>query len=163
MKIHLLATALLITSLSMGQAFTGKGDQKFQVGLNLQNNATGTQATYDYGVGENISFGVATIYALSVDNALDADFGQRADVRVRFNANIGSVLDIDDMFDLYPGLSFGTKNFGGHLGARYFFSDGFGLYTEAQVPFAKYDTADLTPEEELNNQFNFNFGMSFNF
>jgi hypothetical protein len=33
---------------------------------------------------------------------------------------------------------------------------------EGQVPFAKYDTADLTPEEELNNQFNFNLGMSFN-
>ncbi|BAO56785.1 DUF6646 family protein [Nonlabens marinus] len=163
MKKLLFATAFLITSLSMGQAFTGKGDQKFQVGLNLQDNATGIQATYDYGVGENISFGVATVYAMAIDDALDADFGQRADLRLRFNANIGSVLNVDEMFDFYPGLSFGTKNFGGHLGARYFFSDGFGLYTEAQVPFAKYDSDELTPEEELNNQFNFNFGMSFNF
>ncbi len=163
MKNLLIAASFLITSLAMGQAFTGKGDQKFQVGLNLQDNATGIQSTYDFGVGENISFGVAAIYALAVDDALDADFGQRADLRLRFNANIGSVLNVDEMFDFYPGLSFGTKNFGGHLGARYFFSDGFGLYTEAQVPFAKYDSADLTAEEELNNQFNFNFGMSFNF
>ncbi|WP_194850057.1 DUF6646 family protein [Nonlabens antarcticus] len=162
MKIYLLAAALFVTSLSMGQAFTGKGDQKFQVGLSTQENATGINATYDYGVGQNISFGISTIYALGVDDDLDADFGERADVRLRFNANIGNVMNIDDMFDLYPGLSFGTKNFGGHLGARYFFSDGFGVYAEAQVPFAKYDTANLTPEEELNNQFNFNFGMSFN-
>jgi hypothetical protein len=153
----------LAATVSYGQAFTGKGDQKFQVGLNLQDNGTGIQATYDYGVGENISFGLATVYLLGVDDALDADFDQRADLRARFNANIGNVLGVSDQFDLYPGLSFGTKNFGGHLGARYFFTDGFGLYTEAQVPFAKYDNDDLTDEEELNNQFNFNIGMSFNF
>lgn len=162
MKTFLLATAFLITSLSMGQAFTGKGDQKFQVGLNLQDNATGLHTTYDFGIGQNISLGVAAIYALGVNSDLDADFGQRADVRLRFNANIGSVLDVDPMFDFYPGLSFGTKNFGGHLGARYFFSEGFGLYTEAQLPFARYDTGTLTAEEELNNQFNFNLGMTFN-
>jgi len=162
MKLYIAIAAFLITSISVGQAFTGKGDQKFQVGLNLQDNGTGIQATYDYGVGENISFGLSTVYLLGVEDEIDADFDQRADVRLRFNANIGNVLNIDESFDLYPGLSFGTKNFGGHLGARYFFSDGFGIYTEAQVPFAKYDSGDLTPAEELNNQFNFSLGMSFN-
>ncbi|SCY16005.1 hypothetical protein SAMN05192588_1437 [Nonlabens sp. Hel1_33_55] len=162
MKVYITFVALLITSISIGQAYTGKEDQKFQVGLNLQDNGTGIQATYDYGVGENISFGIATVYLLGVDDLVDADFDQRADVRARFNANIGNVLNVDPRFDLYPGLSFGTKNFGGHLGARFFFSDGFGIYTEAQVPFAKYDNGDLTQAEELNNQFNFNIGMSFN-
>lgn len=163
MKLYFfLIAAFLTTCSSLGQAYAGKGDQKFQVGLNLQDNGTGIQATYDYGVGENISFGVSTVYLLGVEELLDADFGERADLRLRFNANIGNVLNLSPDFDFYPGLSFGTKNFGGHVGARYFFSDGFGIYTEAQVPFAKYDTDDLTPAEELNNQFNFNIGMSFN-
>ena len=42
--------------------------------------------------------------------------------------------------DLYPGLHLGTRNFGGHLGFRYFFTDGFGVYAETAVPIAKYDT-----------------------
>jgi hypothetical protein len=67
------------------------------------------------------------------------------------------------MFDLYPGLAFSTKNFGGHLGARYFFTDGFGVYTEAAFPLAKYKTEDLTPAEEIYNQFNVSFGLAFNF
>jgi len=162
MKTYIFIAILFVTSISLGQAYTGNGDQKFQVGLNLQNNATGIQATYDYGVGENISFGLATVYLLSVDDLIDADFDQRADLRARFNANIGNVLNLSPAFDFYPGLSFGTKNFGGHVGARYFFSSGFGVYSEAQFPFAKYDSGDLTPAEELNNQFNFNVGMSFN-
>jgi hypothetical protein len=39
--------------------------------------------------------------------------------------------------DLYPGLDLGLKNLGAHLGFRYFFSDGFGLFAEAGVPIAK--------------------------
>ena len=38
--------------------------------------------------------------------------------------------------DLYPGLHLGTRNFGGHLGFRYFFTDGFGVYAETAVPIA---------------------------
>ena len=37
------------------QAFNGKGDNKFQVGANFQDHATGIMATYDYGIGENMS------------------------------------------------------------------------------------------------------------
>jgi hypothetical protein len=59
-------------------------------------------------------------------------------------------------------LGLSTKNFSGHLGARYFFTDGFGIYTEAVVPFAKYDTGTLSPAQELYNQFTWSFGMSFN-
>ncbi len=156
----------IITVLTVGflnaQAFSGKDDSKFQIGVNFQNNGTGIHATYDYGIGENISLGIASTYVLSVNDKIDPDFKDRIDVRGRFNANIGNVLNIDDNFDLYPGLSFGLKNFGGHVGARYFFTSGFGLYTEINSPLAKYNTGDLTPAEELNNQFSVSFGASFN-
>jgi outer membrane protein G len=118
--------------------------------------------SYDYGIGENISLGLSSTYLLGVDEKLDPDFGDRIDIRARFNANIGNVLAIDENFDLYPGLSFGLKNFGGHIGARYLFTTGFGIYTELNAPLASYDSDSLSPVEKLHNQFTINFGATFN-
>lgn len=162
MKYLTLLLVLLTWHASNSQAFTGNGDAKFQVGINLQDNASGIHASYDFGVGPNISLGLSSTYALSVNDNLDADFGDRLDIRARFNANIGDVLGVDNNFDLYPGLSFGLKNFGGHVGARYFFTQGFGLYSEIGFPIAKYDTGILTAAEKIHNRFTFNIGASFN-
>jgi hypothetical protein len=60
--------------------------------------------------------------------------------------------------DIYPGLDLSLKNFGGHVGFRYFLSDGFGLFSEAVFPIAKYDT----DSDGFNNQFILNIGASFN-
>ncbi|MGJ8684738.1 MAG: DUF6646 family protein [Nonlabens sp.] len=163
MKKILLVLALIVTTAATAQVYTGKGDQKFQVGADFQSGSTGVQATYDYGIGENISFGLTAAYALGIDEDVSVNFDERAMLRLRFNANIGNVINVDENLDIYPGLGFSTKNFGGHLGARYFFTDGFGLYTEMAVPFASYKTENLTPAEELYNQFVVSFGMSFNF
>ncbi|OBX23524.1 MULTISPECIES: DUF6646 family protein [Bizionia] len=176
MKKLLVVAAILTVSFANAQAFSGKGDQKFQVGANFQSHATGLNVSYDYGLGENISVGISSSYALGVSGDLQdgvkepitgitlvdkAGFDDRFDLKARFNANIGNVLKIDENFDLYPGLSFSMKNFGGHLGARYFFTTGFGIYTEAQFPIAKYKD-NLTPSQELNNQFSMNLGAVFN-
>lgn len=170
----MMMVCLLTVYMVNGQAFNGKGDQKLQVGANFQAHATGINVSYDYGLGENISVGVSSSYALSISNELQdgvkvdgetvvdkAGFDDRFDLKARFNANIGNVLKIDENFDLYPGLNFSFKNFGGHIGARYFFTSGFGLYTEAQFPIAKYKD-NLTPAQELNNQFSVNLGAVFN-
>lgn len=170
MKNLVLCIAILSVSFINAQAFIGKNDNKFQVGANFQENGTGINVSYDYGIGENISVGISTTYLLGVNDvlknntieALNADFDNRFDLRARFNANLGNVINIDDNFDVYPGLSLGLKNFGGHLGGRYFFSDGFGVYTELNVPFAKYKSGTLTPAETLHNQFTVNLGASFN-
>ena len=65
------------------------------------------------------------------------------------------MLKIDDKLDIYPGLSLGLHDFGGHLGARYFFSDGFGVYTEFGTQLAQYDSDD-------KGFFIANVGVSFN-
>lgn len=168
---------LLVFSVSFAnaQAFSGKGDQKLQIGANFQSNATGLNLSYDYGLGENISIGFSSTYALGISGDIKEDiyignekvlekagFTDRFDLKARFNANIGNVLNIDDNFDLYPGLSFSLKNFGGHVGARYFFSSGFGIFTEALFPIAKYNSDSLTPAEKLHNQFSVNLGAVFN-
>ena len=159
-----LIVLILISNISLisAQSFSGKGDQKFQVGGNFQENATGINATFDYGVGENMSIGLSTTYALGVKSEINADFGDRFDLKARFNANLGNVINVDPNFDLYPGLHLGLKNFGGHLGARYFFTDGFGIYTELSAPFAKYNTDRLTLAEKLHNQFTVSLGACFN-
>ncbi|MBD0823488.1 DUF6646 family protein [Aestuariibaculum marinum] len=160
-KLILLAVAVLSFSFADAQAYNGVNDNKFQVGVNLQDNATSINITYDYGLGDNISIGFSSAYALGINEDIDANFGDRFDIKGRFNANLGNVINIDENFDLYPGLNLSLKNFGGHLGARYFFTQGFGVYTELNTPLAKYKTEDLTPAEEIHNQFTISFGMSF--
>lgn len=170
MKKLVLVIALISLNFVNAQAYIGKNDNKFQVGANFQSNGTGINLSYDYGIGENISIGISSTYLLGVDDALtnnmnedlNADFDNRFDVRARFNANLGNVINVDENFDIYPGLSLGLKNFGGHLGARYFFSSGFGVYAELNTPFAKYKSGTLTPAELLHNQFTVNLGASFN-
>lgn len=162
MKKGLIAIALLISAFATAQAFEGKGDQKIQIGANLQENINGISVSYDKGFGENLSIGILGVYALNLDNNLSADFNDRVDLKLRVNANLGSIINISDAFDVYPGLNLGLKNFGGHLGARYFFSDGLGIFTELATPFANYNEGDLSPTEKIHNQFNVSFGAVFN-
>ena len=155
---------LLIFCLSHAQAYKGKEDCKFQIGANLQDRGSGIQLSSDYGYGENISFGLLASYLLSVDaNVLGEkpEFIDRFDAKVRFNANLGNVLKLDSKMDVYPGLDLGLRNFGAHIGFRYFFADGFGLFSEAGIPIAKYDPIAYG-FDKLNNQFIFNIGVSFN-
>jgi hypothetical protein len=162
MKNLFLIIAVVSVSFINAQAFEGKGDQKFQIGANFQDEATGINVSFDYGLGDNISVGVSSSYALGIDDRLDADFGDRFDFKARFNANLGNVLNIDENFDLYPGLSLSLKNFGGHVGARYFFSEGFGVYSEAAFPLAKYDDDKTDIGYYIYNQFTVNIGAVFN-
>lgn len=164
MKKLVLLAILFSASLVNAQVFEGQGDSKFQVGANFQDNATGINVSYDFGVGENMSLGLSSTYALGLNSILKdvAETGDRFDLRARFNANLGNVLNIDENFDFYPGLSLGLKNFGGHVGLRYLFTDGFGIYTELNTPIAKYETDNLTPAKKIHNQFTVNFGALFN-
>lgn len=155
--------AVVIVTFTNAQAYKGKGDIKAQVGLNAQNHGTGINVSADFGIGENMSYGFVASYLLSVDEVAGnkPNFDDRADAKVRFNANLGNVFKLDKAMDIYPGLNLGTRNFGAHLGFRYFFTDGFGLYSEAGIPLAKYDT-NVQGFDEYNNQFVFQIGASFN-
>jgi hypothetical protein len=162
-KIVITTFLLLSKSFANAQAYKGKGDIKGQVGANFQDGGNGIFVSSDFGIGENMSYGFSANYLLSLNGTSidEAKFGDRIDVKARFNANIGNVFNLDKAMDIYPGLDLGLRNFGGHLGFRYFFTNGFGLFTEAGIPIASYKT-NLVGYEKLNNQFVFNVGMSFN-
>lgn len=163
MKKIITAALLFSCFLINAQAYKGKGDAKFNIGANIQDGGTGIQVSTDFGLGENLSYGFVASYLLDVKEFLGEkpEFQDRFDAKFRINANLGSVLKVDEKFDVYPGLSLSLKNFGGHLGMRYFFTEGFGIFTEAGFPIAKYDQ-NITGFDNLNNQFTFNIGASFN-
>ena len=168
-------TLLLLTVLGIAQAqvaFKGKGDTKINIGANLQNGGSGIQGSIDFGLAENFSYGFVTTYLLGVNEFSGPynnvtyvnekpDFKDRFDAKFRINANLGTVLNIDEKLDIYPGLNVGLKNFGGHLGGRYFFTEGFGVFTELGFPIAKYSN-DNDVFDHLNNQVTFSLGASFN-
>ncbi len=163
MRKLILVAAIFAASMVNAQAYKGKGDIKAQVGLNIQDHGTGINVGADFGLGENMSYGFVASYLLSVEKVGDIKpkFEDRADAKIRFNANLGNVFKLDKKMDIYPGLNLGTRNFGAHLGFRYFFTEGFGVYTEAGIPLAKYDS-NVEGFEEYNNQFVFQIGASFN-
>ncbi len=163
MKRIITVIALAAVSLVNAQAYKGKGDIKGQVGWNIQDHGNGINLSADFGIGENMSYGFVASYLLSVEKpgGIKPDFDDRADFKVRFNANLGNVMGLDKRMDVYPGLNLGTRNFGAHLGFRYFFTEGFGLFAEGGIPLAKYDS-NVEGFEKYNNQFVFNIGASFN-
>jgi hypothetical protein len=168
-----LITVLLLSSGCMvnAQAFKGKGDIKGQVGAVIQSGGTGIGVSADFGIGENMSVGLVGSYMLATANDVfylngvtvenKPKFQDRADLKARFNANLGNVIGFDNNMDLYPGLDLGLRNFGAHLGFRYFFTDGFGVFAETGIPIAKYDTK-IEGFDTYNNQFTFTIGASFN-
>jgi hypothetical protein len=172
MKKFFTFTFLLSVMMSNAQAFKGKGDLKGQVGAIIQSGATGISASADFGLGENMSYGFVASYLLSVQensailntngtvDLVSPKFTDRADLKVRFNANLGSVIGLNDKMDVYPGLNLGLRNFGAHLGFRYFFTDGFGVFSEAGFPIAKYDKT-ISGFDTYNNQFTMTVGASF--
>ncbi|UGS23731.1 DUF6646 family protein [Flavobacterium channae] len=162
-KFLIIASFFASISFVNAQVFTGKGDTKFQVGANFQEYGSGVIVTYDYGIGKNMSVGLTSLYLLGIKeiNSEKPNFDDRFDLRARFSANIADVFNIEEKVDIYPGLNIGVKNFGAHLGARYFFTPGFGVYSEIQFPIAMYDN-DPIGFEKYNNQFNFSIGASFN-
>ena len=158
MKKIILLVALVTVSLVNAQAYKGAGDVKAQVGANIQKGGTGIVLSSDFGIGENMSYGFVASYLLSVPSDIEVKFEDKIDLKARFNANLGNVLKLDPKMDVYPGLDLSLRNFGAHLGFRYFFTDGFGLFSEFGIPIAKYKSdGNLN-----NNQFVFNVGASFN-
>ena len=167
----LLATAALTNA----QAYKGKGDIKAQIGASIQSGGTGIFGSADFGLGENFSIGVTTTYLLDAEGEFsyntnnlffpileenEPDFYEKFDAKARFNAHLGNVIGLPAAMDLYPGLNIGIHNFGTHLGFRYFFTDGFGVFTEAGIPITKY-AGKTYGNENYHNQFTFNIGASF--
>lgn len=114
------------------QAYTGKGDQKIQLGLSAWGYGTGVTGTYDYGLNKLVSVG-AGLNAYFGDYK-DNDKDNRIFVFGRVNFHLQEALDLPAKWDIYPGVDVGVlgKDFGigAHIGARYFFTEKVGVFAE---------------------------------
>ncbi|MCX8522787.1 hypothetical protein OF897_02495 [Chryseobacterium formosus] len=114
------------------QAYTGKGDQKVNLGLNAWGYGTGISATYDYGLNQLISVGAGgNAY---FENYKDNNKDNRVFIFGRVNFHLREALELPEQLDIYPGVDLGVlgRDFGigAHIGARYFFTDKFGVFAE---------------------------------
>ncbi|KFF28451.1 DUF6646 family protein [Chryseobacterium vrystaatense] len=114
------------------QAYTGKGDQKIQLGMSAWGYGTGVTGTYDYGLNKLLSVG-AGLNAYFGDYK-DNDKDNRVFVFGRLNFHLQEALDLPSKWDIYPGVDVGVlgKDFGigAHIGARYFFTEKVGVFAE---------------------------------
>ncbi|PQA93678.1 hypothetical protein B0A69_11805 [Chryseobacterium shigense] len=114
------------------QAYTGKGDQKIQLGLSAWGYGTGVTGTYDYGLNKLVSVG-AGLNAYFSDYK-DNDKDNRVFVFGRVNFHLQEALDLPAKWDIYPGVDVGVlgRDFGigAHIGARYFFTEKVGVFAE---------------------------------
>lgn len=131
-KLILAFSMLFIGSVVSAQAWTGKGDQKVQVGFNGWGYGTGITGTYDYGLGNIVSLGAgANVFFSGYKENNSANnlffFG-----RVGFH--LQEPLNLPSQWDIYPGINLGLLGsdfgIGAHIGVRYFFNDKVGVYGE---------------------------------
>ena len=131
-KLIFMLAVFFTGALVSAQAWTGKGDQKVNLGLNAWGYGTGITATYDYGLNNFLSVGAgANAY---FDNYKDHDKDNRVFVFGRVNFHLKDALDLPEKFDLYPGIDVGVLGnefgIGAHIGARYYFTEKIGVFAE---------------------------------
>lgn len=114
------------------QAWTGKGDQKVQLGFSAWGYGTGITGTYDYGLNKLISVGAGLNGYFSGYKNNDND--NRVFIFGRLNFHLKEALQLPEKLDIYPGVDLGVlgKDFGigAHIGARYFFTEKIGVFAE---------------------------------
>lgn len=132
-KTILVLSVLFFGGMVSAQAWSGKGDQKIQVGLNGWGYGTGITGTYDYGLSKIISLGAGANFYF--DGYKDDNDENNIFVFGRLNAHLQEPLGLPEKWDIYPGLDVGVlgKGFGlgAHIGVRYYFNNNVGIYLEA--------------------------------
>jgi hypothetical protein len=130
MKKLILFSILLSTAYTLrAQTYSGRNDQKIQVGFTFYGYGTGIKATYDYGLNDNFSVGGGANFFNS------GEYSSGFFIFGRGDYHFANALDAPDELDLYLGAEIGligNSNFGigGHLGARYGFSNALAAFIE---------------------------------
>lgn len=131
-KLFFILTLVLMGGIAQAQAWTGKGDQKINLGLSAWGYGTGVTGTYDYGLNKLVSVG-AGLNAY-FEGYKDNNDDNRVFIFGRLNFHLQEALDLPSQWDIYPGVDIGVigREFGigAHIGARYFFTEKFGVFAE---------------------------------
>lgn len=124
-------SALFMTQAADAQVWSGRGDQKFQIGLAPYGYGTGIVASYDHGIHEFLSLGVGGEYYFSRTKKYE---DQHFFIAGRLNLHLNPLLGLGDKFDIYPGVKLGLHGdrfgWGAHLGLRYMLTPKVGIFGE---------------------------------
>lgn len=131
-KLFFAFSLLFAGSMVSAQAWTGKGDQKVQLGFNAWGYGTGLTGTYDYGLSNLVSLGAGlNVY---FDGYRNNDIDNNIFAFGRINFHLQDALQLPEKWDVYPGVDLGVlgRDFGigVHIGARYFFTESWGAFAE---------------------------------
>lgn len=131
-KLFFILVVIFFGATVNAQAWTGKGDQKIQLGFSAWGYGTGITGTYDYGLNKLISVGAGLNGYFSGYKNNDND--NRVFIFGRVNFHLKETLQLPEKLDIYPGVDLGIlgKDFGigAHIGARYFFTEKIGVFAE---------------------------------
>lgn len=119
---------IFFTTVLFSQSYNGKGDTKLNIGYDIYGFGNGIRANIDYGLSDLFTVGVGGSYYFSNS---DNDYYLYG----RTSIHLGLLLDFSSKFDLYPSIQAGYLSgndigFDAFLGAKYFFTDRFGIYAE---------------------------------
>ena len=119
---------IFFTTVLFSQSYNGKGDTKLNIGYDIYGFGNGIRANIDYGLSDLFTVGVGGSYYFSNS---DNDYYLYG----RTSIHLGLLLDFPSKFDLYPSIQAGYLSgndigFDAFLGAKYFFTDRFGIYAE---------------------------------
>mgnify|MGYP001792919180 CR=1 FL=1 len=105
-KLVFVCALFMASTMAYAQAWSGKGDQKIQVGFNVYGYGTGVTGTSDSGISNILSVGSgAYIYFNDYkDNNKDNNFF----VLVRLNAYLQKPLNFPSAWDIYSGIVVGV-------------------------------------------------------
>lgn len=126
---------ILILGISLplsAQAYEGQGDVKINAGISAFGNGSGLTGTIDLGLLDWLSIGGGVEIYFSNPAKYKDDTSY---IFGRANFHLGSLLNMPDEWDLYPGVNLGILGSYGfilnaHVGARYFFSNRIGVFAE---------------------------------
>ncbi|TAE28139.1 MAG: hypothetical protein EAZ91_15170 [Cytophagales bacterium] len=144
-----LALALMAGNTAFAQLAVDKGDKFLNAGIGLgggyygYSGGIGIGGSFEVGVAKNITVGVVGAYR-------GYEFASAYRLGARGSYHFNEILKIsEDKLDLYAGVgliyggwtwkesyvglrsSYGGVDFGGHVGARYFFKPALGAFAEA--------------------------------
>lgn len=136
----IIAVILFASQEVRAQAFDGADDHRLSAGYSQIGSLSGVELGYEEGFNDYFSWGMQ-VTALFTGEKPDEDgkFLDAYDISFRLNFHWSEVFKLPSKFDVYTGISAGLKTVGLGCGARYHFSEHFGVYAAAHyAPFSTF-------------------------
>lgn len=142
--LFIIAVALLVSQKMRAQAFDGADDHRVYVGYSHIGKLSGVELGYEEGFNDYLSWGIQANVLFTGDKPdEEGKFLDAYDASFHCNFHWSEVFRLPSRFDVYTGVLVGLKTIGIGCGARYHFSENFGIYAAAHYsPISTFTLSD---------------------